>query len=138
MSQTAKPSAPRMRVMRTQLGQVRGLGAARSGTAHWWAERLTSVALVPLTLWFVYAALHLSGLPRAAVAHWAGNPINAALLVALVLVTFRHLLLGLQVVIEDYIHVEATRTVSLLLLRGAVWLVALIGVAAALKLAFSG
>ena len=134
----SQKDAAKIQVMRSQLGRVRGLGAARSGTHHWRAERLSAIALVPLTLWFVYAALHLSGLPRAAVAHWAGNPINAALLVALVVVTFRHLILGLQAVIEDYIHVEATRTVSLLLLRGAVWIVALIGVAATLKLAFSG
>jgi succinate dehydrogenase / fumarate reductase membrane anchor subunit len=134
MTQT---SGPQVRVMRSQLGLVRGLGASKSGTEHWWMERLTSVALVPLTLWFVYAALHLSRLPRAAVAHWAGNPINAALLVALVLVTFRHLLLGLQVVIEDYVHVERTRTISLVLLRGVVGFVTLIGVLAALKLAFS-
>ncbi len=134
MSQT---SGPHLRVMRSQLGLVRGLGASKSGTEHWWMERLTSVALVPLTLWFVYATLHLSRLPRAAVAHWAGNPINAALLVALVLVTFRHLLLGLQVVIEDYVHVERTRTISLVVLRGVVGLVTLIGVLAALKLAFS-
>jgi len=138
MNQTAKPSAPHLRVMRSQLGRVRGLGAARAGTEHWWAERLTSVALVPLTLWFIYAALHLSGLPRAAVAHWAGNPINTALLVALVLITFRHLQLGLQVVLEDYVHHEGIRTASVLLLRGAAGLLALIGVLAALKLAFTG
>jgi succinate dehydrogenase / fumarate reductase membrane anchor subunit len=83
----------------------------------------------------VLAALHLSRLPRAAVAHWAGNPINAALLVALVLITFRHLQLGLQVVIEDYIHDERRRTVSVLLLRAVAGLSALIGVLAALKLA---
>ncbi|HUN40507.1 MAG TPA: succinate dehydrogenase, hydrophobic membrane anchor protein [Acetobacteraceae bacterium] len=136
MSQTAK--SPDMRVMRSQLGRVRGMGAAKSGTGHWWAQRLTALALLPLTLWFVWAALHLSGMPRAAVAHWAGNPINAALLVALVVVTFHHLLLGLQVVIEDYIHSEAARTVSLVVLRGVVWLVALIGVLAALKLAIAG
>jgi succinate dehydrogenase / fumarate reductase membrane anchor subunit len=134
MTQT---SGPQLRVMRSQLGLVRGLGASKSGTETWWMERLTSVALVPLTLWFVYAALHLSRLPRGAVAHWAGNPINAALLVALVLVTFRHLLLGLQVVIEDYVHVERTRTISLVLLRGVVGFVTLVGVLAALKLAFS-
>jgi succinate dehydrogenase / fumarate reductase, membrane anchor subunit len=138
MSQTAKASGLRMRVMRSQLGRARGLGAAKAGTEHWWAQRLTALALVPLTLWFVLAAFHLSGLPRAAVAHWAGNPINAALLVALVLVTFRHLHLGLQAVIEDYVHGERARTVSLLLLRGVAGLVALIGVLAALKLAFSG
>ena len=137
MSQT-KASGPRVEVMRSELGRVRGLGAAKSGTGTWWAERLTSIALVPLTLWFVLAAFHLSGLPRPAVAHWAGNPINTALLVALVLATFRHLHLGLQAVIEDYVHGERVRIVSLLLLRGGVALVALIGVLAALKLAFSG
>jgi succinate dehydrogenase / fumarate reductase, membrane anchor subunit len=138
MSQTTKTSGPRLRVMRSQLGRVRGLGAAKSGTGDWRVQRLTAIALVPLTIWFVLVALHLSGLPRAAVAHWAGNPVNAALLVALVLVTFRHLQLGLQAVIEDYVHVERVKTVSLLLLRGVVGLVALIGVLAALKLAFSG
>jgi succinate dehydrogenase / fumarate reductase membrane anchor subunit len=136
MSQTTK--APQQRVMRTPLGLVRGLGTARAGTAHWWAERLTALALVPLTLWFVYSALHLSGLPRAAVAHWAGNPINAALLVALVIATFRHLQLGVQVVMEDYIHDEAIRTVAILALRAVAWVAALTGVIAALKLAISG
>jgi succinate dehydrogenase / fumarate reductase membrane anchor subunit len=138
MSQTAKTPAPQVRVMRSQLGRARGLGAAKSGTATWWAERLTAVALVPLTLWFVLAALRLSGLPRAAVAHWAGNPINTALLVALVLVTFRHTQLGLQAVMEDYIHNERTRTLAIVALRGIVGLVTLIGVLATLKLAFSG
>lgn len=135
MSQT---SAPHIRVMRSQLGRVRGLGAARAGTEHWTAQRLTAIALVPLTIWFVLSAFHLSGLPRAAVAHWAGNPINAALLVALVLVTFRHLQLGLQAVIEDYVHAERPRMVALLLLRGGVGIVGLVGVLAALKLAFAG
>ena len=135
MSQTAKKTGPQLHVMRSQLGRVRGLGSARAGTEHWWAERLTSLALVPLTLWFVLAALHLSRLPRAAVAHWAGNPINAALLVALVLITFRHLQLGLQVVIEDYIHNERQRMAAVLLLRAVAGLSALIGVLAALKLA---
>ena len=138
MSQTAKKTGPQLHVMRSQLGRVRGLGSARAGTEHWWAERLTSLALVPLTLWFVLAALHLSRLPRAAVAHWAGNPINAALLVALVLITFRHLQLGLQVVIEDYVHHEGRRLVAVLLVRAAAGLSALIGVLAALRLAFAG
>jgi succinate dehydrogenase / fumarate reductase membrane anchor subunit len=137
MSQATKTSGPHVRVMRSQLGLARGLGASKSGTQHWWAERLTSIALVPLTLWFVVSVFRLSGLPRAAVAHWAGHPVNAALLLALVLVTFKHLLLGLQVVIEDYIHVERTRTLAILALRGGVGLVALIGVLAALKLALS-
>ena len=144
MSETAKASAtlkakaPQLRVMRSQLGRVRGLGAARGGTAQWWAERLTSIALVPLTIWFVLAAFHLSGMPRADVAHWAANPIDAALLVALVLVTFRHMQLGLQVVVDDYIHVETTRMLANLLLKGVCALLALIALVAVLRLAFTG
>ncbi len=136
MSQTAK--APQIRVMRSQLGRVRGLGAARGGTAQWWAERLTSIALVPLTLWFILAALHLAGLPRAGVAHWAANPINAALLVALVITTFHHMQLGLQVVIDDYIHREAARMAALLAIKGGSALLGLIALVAVLRLAFTG
>jgi len=144
MSETAKASAtlkakgPQIQVMRSQLGRVRGLGAARGGTAQWWAERLTSVALVPLTLWFVLAAMHLSGLPRAGVAHWAANPINAALLVALVITTFHHMQLGLQVVVDDYIHTESVRLSVILLVKGASALLGLIALVAVLKLAFTG
>jgi succinate dehydrogenase / fumarate reductase membrane anchor subunit len=136
MSQTAK--APQVRVMRSQLGRVRGLGAARGGTAQWWAERLTSIALVPLTVWFILAALHLAGVPRAGVAHWAANPINAALLVALVIITFHHMQLGLQVVIDDYIHGEGARLAALLAIKGASALLGLIALVAVLKLAFTG
>ena len=144
MSETAKSSALReshgakVRVMRTQLGRVRGLGAAHAGTAHWWAQRLTAVALVPLSLWFIFAVLHLGGEPRAYVAHWAANPINAGLLAALVIATFHHAQLGLQVVVEDYVHRDATRMAVLLLIKGAAALLALISLYAVLKLAFSG
>jgi succinate dehydrogenase / fumarate reductase membrane anchor subunit len=133
MAETLKP-----RIMRSPLGRVRGLGAARAGTAHWWLQRLTAVALVPLALWFVLAALHLSGLPREAVAHWAANPINAALLIALVVAAFQHGQLGLQVVLEDYIHGEAVRLVLVLLVKGAAILLGLIAVLSVLKLAFTG
>ncbi len=145
MSETAKSSAlrgaaksARVHVMRSQLGRVRGLGAAHGGTHHWWAERLTGIALVPLSLWFIYAALHLSGEPRSYVVRWAGNPINAALLAALVLATFHHAQLGLQAVVDDYIHHKRTRLVVLLLIRGAAALLALIALFAVLKLAISG
>jgi succinate dehydrogenase / fumarate reductase membrane anchor subunit len=145
MSEPAKSStlrtsrdAAKMQVMRTQLGRVRGLGAAHGGTGHWWAERLTAIALVPLTLWFIASVLHLVGAPRAAVAHWAAHPVNVALLAALVVATFHHAQLGLQVVIDDYVHNEAARMVALLLIKGAAALLALIGLFAVLKLAFSG
>lgn len=130
--------APDIIVMRSQLGRARGLGAARTGTAHWWAERATSVALVPLTLWFVYVAIHLSGLPRAAVSAWASHPLNATLLAALVLVTFHHMQLGLQVVMDDYIHGERPRMLALLAMKGVVALLALTSIISVLKLAFAG
>ena len=125
-------------VLRTQLGRARGLGPARTGTTVWWAERVTSVALVPLTLWFVYVALHLAGQPRHGVAHFVGHPLNAALLLALVLITFHHMALGLQVVIEDYVHVEAVKMPALLAVKGAAGLVALACAVSVLKLALAG
>lgn len=130
--------APDIVVMRSQLGRARGLGAARSGTGHWWAERVTSVALVPLTLWFIYAAIHLSGLPRAAMAAWASQPLTATLLAALVVTTFHHMQLGLQVVMDDYIHGERTRMLSLMAMKGATALLALAALISVLKLAFTG
>jgi succinate dehydrogenase / fumarate reductase membrane anchor subunit len=114
------------------------MGAARTGTGHWWAQRVTAMALVLLSVWFIFSALHLAGQPRAAVLAWAGGPVTATLLLALVLATFHHMQLGLQVVIEDYVHVEKARLVSLLLMKAVVALLALTAVIAVLKLAFAG
>lgn len=125
-------------VLRTQLGRARGLGAARTGTAVWWTERVTSVALVPLTLWFVYVALHLAGRPRQGVAHFVGHPLNAALLLALVVITFQHMAMGLQVVIEDYIHIERIKMPALLAVKGAAGFMALACAVSVLKLALAG
>ncbi len=130
--------SPEIAVMRSQLSRARGLGAAHSGTGHWWAERVTSIALVPLTLWFVYAAIHLAGLPRAAVVAWAGHPVNATLLLALILAVFHHLQLGLQVVIEDYIHTERPRLAWILAMKAGVALLGLAAAISVLKLAFAG
>jgi succinate dehydrogenase / fumarate reductase, membrane anchor subunit len=131
-------SAPQARVLRSQLGRVRGLGSAHGGTEHWWAQRVTAVALVPLTLWFVWSLLHLAGEPRAAVVVWAGHTVNAALLVALVLATFRHAQLGLQVVLEDYIADERARLIAILLAKGVTTLLGLMSLLAVLKLALGG
>ena len=143
MSETAKSATlrtdvPKVRVMRTPLGRVRGLGAAHGGTRHWWAQRLTAIALVPLALWFVASIVHLVGAPRPVVAHWMAHPINAALLAALVIATFHHAQLGLQVVVEDYVHDDRVRMAALLLIKGAAALLGLLALYAVLKLAFSG
>jgi len=145
MSETAKSATLRdnrgtaqVHVMRSQLGRVRGLGAGHTGTHHWWMQRLTSIALVPLTLWFVFVVLHLIGAPRQQVAHFVANPINAGLLAALVIATFHHTQAGLQVIIEDYVHAEGVRVASIIVMKGLVVLLALISLIAVAKLAFSG
>ena len=89
--------------MRSTLGRARGMGAAHSGMHHWRVERVTAIALVPLTVWFIYAVLHLLGAPQAAVHRFVANPVNTVLLLATVAMTFHHMQLGLQVVMEDYI-----------------------------------
>jgi succinate dehydrogenase / fumarate reductase membrane anchor subunit len=128
--------APQISIMRSPLGRARGLGSAKSGRGHWWGQRVTAVALVPLSLWFIFSVLHLIGLDQPAVAHWAGHPINTVLLLCLVAAMFYHMQLGLQVVIEDYVHVEGTRMISLLAMKAVVILVALTAFVSILKLAF--
>jgi succinate dehydrogenase / fumarate reductase membrane anchor subunit len=119
---------------RSQLGQARGLGSAKSGAGHWWAQRVTAVALVPLTLWFVWSALRLVGASHEDVLAWIGGPIPVVLMITLVVATFYHLALGLQVVIEDYVHTEPTRLITLLLTKGVIILLGLTCLVAILKL----
>ena len=88
-----------MEKMASPLARVRGLGSAKEGADHWWAQRLTAVALVPLTLWFVYSVVSLLGAGHAEAVAWASAPLNALLLVLLIATTFYHAQLGLQVVV---------------------------------------
>lgn len=90
--------------LRTPLGKAIGLGSAQSGAHHWWMQRVTAVALIPLALWFVWALMSLLGADQATVQAWISQPLNAAMLMALVIAMFYHAQLGLQVVIEDYVH----------------------------------
>ena len=132
MSETNKP--PQVHIMRSQLGRARGLGAAKAGATQWWAQRVTAVALVPLSLWFIYAALRLVGASHAAMLAWIGGPVPMVLFIALVLATFYHLALGVQVVIEDYVPRETTRLATLLVLKGVIVLLALACLVSILKL----
>jgi succinate dehydrogenase / fumarate reductase, membrane anchor subunit len=126
-----------MSQMRSPLGRVLGLGSAKEGVEHWWRQRSTALLLVPLTLWFVVSVIGLVGGDRAALAAWMHNPMAAVLTVLLVVATFYHAALGLQVVIEDYIHGEAAKLVTLLVMRLLCLLLVLRGVLAVLKLAFA-
>ena len=92
--------------MRTELGRVRGLGSAKDGAHHWWMQRLTAIALIPLTLWFVVSITGLAGAGHAETAAWLASPFVAITMILLVTATLYHAALGVQVVVEDYIHHE--------------------------------
>jgi len=118
------------------LARVRGLGSAKEGVQHWWAQRVTAVALVPLTLWFVYSAIQLTGADQSRVRDWLHRPADAILMSLLILATFYHLALGLQVVVEDYVHREGVKLVTLLLVKGLIVLVAAAALFTVLRVAF--
>ena len=123
---------------RTPLGRVRGLGSAKEGTHHWWAQRVTAIALVPLTVWIVVSILMLAGADRGAIADWLANPVTAGLMVMTILAAFHHGQLGLQVVIEDYVHNEAWKIGLLVFVKLAALLFGGIGIVSVLMLAFGG
>ena len=124
--------------MRTPIGRVRGLGSAKSGLHHWWMQRVTAVALIPLTLWFVASLISLAGAGYAETVAWLGSPGVAVLMIALIIATFYHAALGLQVVIEDYVHHEGVKLVTLLGVKLLASLLAIAALFAVLKLAFGG
>ena len=138
MSQTTKSDAAarHITVMRSELARVRGLGSAKRGVDHWWVQRLTALALIPLSLWFVYAVLVLKDRPQPEVAHWIAMPANTVLLIALVIASFHHMQLGLQAVIEDYVHGDGARFVSVVLVKGASFVLGLWATISVLRLAF--
>ena len=90
--------------LRSPLSEVRGLGSAKDGVGHWWAQRVTAVALVPLLVWFVASVCAMTASDFVAVREWVAAPLVSILLVLLSIATFYHAHLGLKVVIEDYIH----------------------------------
>ena len=103
--------------LQSPLGRVLGLGSAKDGTAHWWAQRVSAVGLVPLTLWFLISLLNLPSLDYGTVRIWLSFPLTGLLTVLLAAVLTYHSYLGTSVVIEDYVHAPGTKVASLLLLR---------------------
>ena len=103
--------------LRSPLGQVLGLGSAKNGTGHWWAQRVSSVALIPLTLWFVFSLLALPSLDFATVKTWLSFPLSSFLSVLLMAVLSYHSYLGTVVIVEDYVHAPGPKVLVLLLLR---------------------
>ncbi|MGE0736173.1 MAG: succinate dehydrogenase, hydrophobic membrane anchor protein [Alphaproteobacteria bacterium] len=123
---------------RSARGRALGLGSAKDGTHHWWAQRLTALALVPLTIWFVICILGLIGGDYAQAKAWIAAPWNAVLLLLLIGATFHHAQLGLQVVIEDYVHREGTKFALVILVKFAAILLGALAGFSVLKIAFGG
>ena len=92
--------------MKTHLARVRGLGSAKEGSHHWWMQRLTAIALIPLTVWFVISIIGIVGADHAAVVNWFSSPVISIFMILFVSTMVYHSTLGVQVVIEDYIHKE--------------------------------
>jgi len=122
--------------LRSPVGRAIGLGSAKEGVEHWWLQRVTAVALVPLTLWFVIAVIRLSSADIDTVRDWVGRPLPAILLVLLLIAAFWHASLGLQVVIEDYVHADLAKLGLLIVIRLACFALAVAGVIAVLGIAF--
>lgn len=101
--------------IRTPLGRARGLGSAKDGTHHWWMQRVTAVALLPLCLFFVTQIPHLVTTDHAAFAAWLSSPLTAVALGLFIFAAFYHAALGLQVIIEDYVHADGAKFFLLLL-----------------------
>ena len=137
MSHASPPAGqpPHQAQMRTPLGRVRGAGSAKSGVHHWWMQRVTSIALLPLTIWFIAVMASSAGMSHAEARAWIGHPFNAVLLLALIALTFHHLAAGLQVVIEDYVHRDLPKIGAILAVKGLCWLLALAAALAVLRIA---
>jgi succinate dehydrogenase / fumarate reductase membrane anchor subunit len=125
-----------MTAFRTPLKVVRGLGSAREGTGHWWSQRMTAIALAPLSLWFLWFVATLPGSDQTTVGTALGHPLNALLMLAFVVSLFYHAYLGLQVVIEDYVHPRALEITLLVLIRFGAVLAVLATTIAILRLVF--
>jgi succinate dehydrogenase / fumarate reductase, membrane anchor subunit len=124
--------------LRSPLGRVVGLGSARSGVHHWWLQRLTSIALVPLSIWFTVSVLSLPALDRVTVINWMAQSWTALLLILLVLTATWHSQLGVRVIVEDYVHGPGAKTLTLVIVTFLHALLAVAGVFAVLKVAFGG
>jgi len=126
-----------MTAFRTPLKVVRGLGSAREGTGHWWSQRVTAIALAPLSLWFLWFLATLPSSDQAVVGAALGHPLNALLMLSFITAMFYHAYLGLQVVIEDYVHPRALEITLMVLIRFGAVLAVLSATIAILRLVFT-
>ena len=123
--------------MRSPLARASGLGSAKEGVEHWWRERLTAVALIPPALWFIASMIAHAGSDYVAFIAWLRMPSSTLMMVLLLVASFYHMALGLQVIIEDYVH-SSVKLLALIIMRLGCFTVAAAGVLAILRVALSG
>ena len=120
--------------LQTPIAKVRGLGSAKEGVHHWWSQRLTAIALAPLSLWFIYSLLRVTGSNYSAIVAWLLDPLHAVLMLIFLAALYYHAALGIQVVIEDYIESEWQKIGCLILVKFLALLAGLSAVIAVLKI----
>lgn len=123
-------------MMRSQLGRARGLGSAKEGVAHWWAQRITAIALLPLSSWFLAGIVCRVGEDFERVRHWLASPVAFSLCSLFLVILAYHAALGLKVVIEDYVRAHALRLIAVVAMQFAIGLLTMAGIVALLTIAF--
>jgi len=124
--------------LRTPLSRARGLGSAKQGVHHWWAQRITAVALIPLVVWFAISLIMMSGADYFVVRAWIGSPVVMVLLTLTIVIGLHHGQLGMQEVVEDYVHNEGLKLALIVLLRFTAVFFGLAAIVAILRIGFGG
>jgi succinate dehydrogenase / fumarate reductase, membrane anchor subunit len=124
--------------LRSPLNRARGLGSAKDGLHHWWAQRLTALALIPLVIWFAISLVMLSGADYGTVRAWIASPVAMVLLILTIVIGLHHGQLGMQVVIEDYVHNDGVKLALIVAVRFIAVLFGLAAVVAIMRIGFGG
>ena len=124
--------------LRTPLSRARGLGSAKEAVHHFWAQRITAVALIPLVVWFAISLIMMSGADYGVVRAWIGSPIVMVLLTLTIVIGLHHGQLGMQVVIEDYVHNDGMKLALIVLMRFIAVFFGLAAIVAILRIGFGG
>jgi succinate dehydrogenase / fumarate reductase membrane anchor subunit len=123
---------------RTSFDRTQGLGSAREGVGHWWMQRMTALALIPLTLWFTASLIARAKDDYGAFILWLRAPFTSVLMVLLLIALFYHMALGLQVVVEDYVHTDRIKIPTVVVIHVASFALAVAGIVTTLRIAFGG
>ncbi len=123
--------------LRTPLSKVKGLGSAKGGTDHFWMQRVTALALIPLVIWFCLSLAFMPNANYATMLTWLSSPFNAVLLIVTLIAGFYHAALGMQIIFEDYISNHGTRIIAIIVSNLLLFFFAALGVFSVLKIALS-